>query len=212
MKNYNTVAFGSVHHDFGVVNAVADVAVFDVIDKLFSRHNRAVVLRFGGGSAEVGDTNNVGNTQKLFAGEVGYVRSNLAAFKRFDKVGNVCKITAREVDNANAVLHLCDVVLVDDALGGGKRGDVIGNIIRFCIDSIVIVCLANRTGDRPSVFNGDIRVAADNLHLDIACGVCNHTADRAETDNAESFALDFGADELAFALFNLLCNVGSALE
>ena len=46
------------------------------------------------------------------------------------------------------------------------------------------------------------RVVSHNLHTEINSSIGNKSADSAETDNAECFALDFGTCKRGFAFFN----------
>ena len=78
VNNANAVFAAPGHCDFGKIYRVYDISVLDIIDKLLSRHSRAVVLGFGGGSSQMRDSDNAVNAQNIIGREVGYISRNLA--------------------------------------------------------------------------------------------------------------------------------------
>ena len=202
---------GTGRADVGVVDAVGDVAVLDVVHQLAGGHGGAVVFRFGRARTQVGHADAVFGADELIGGEVGDVALQLAAFQGFQHGVGVHQLAARVVDEHAPVLHLGDVFGVEHALGRGGQGDVYGHKVRLLqqggqVRHVHAVIQVQRAAD------GEVRVVADDVHAQLHGGVCHHHADGAQADDAQRLAQHFMADEGRLALFHRFGNAFGALE
>ena len=210
MYNADSAFPAARHYNFRQVYGVDDIAVFNVIYKLLSSHSRAVILRFGGRSAEVRYCNNALRAQNIVGREIGNIGSNLARFERCQKVFAVYKSAAREIENTYAVLHFSNSRSVYKVFGGIGQRHMHGNIIALFKNFVYIENMDRIVGQIPSRFNRKVRVIAENLHTEGVCGICHHNADSAEAYNTQGLALNFRTGKSALALFYLfayLCAV-----
>ena len=76
-----------------------------------------------------------------------------------------------------------------------------GYIVGFS-ENIALRCLFDVAGEPPCRLDGKVRVTSDDLHSEADGGVCDKSADSAESDNAESLAEELRTREFgAFFLY-----------
>ena len=140
--------------------------------------------------------------QQLLGSKVGHVASNLAGFQTCDDGILVAQTVAGEVENANAVLHLCDAFLADNAAGGIHQRNVYGDVVRLFKD-VVEVCGINYAAlDVQSSIDRQIRVIADDIHAQLDGSVCHADTDGTQADDAQRLACDFWTGKVRLALFS----------
>ena len=83
-----------------------------------------------------------------------------------------------------------------------RERDVQRDVIAVFVNFFAGVDAVNQPVDGPRAFNGQIRVAAVNIHAKAIGDVGDVGADCTEADDAQRFALQFRADKLRFAFFN----------
>ena len=211
MQNADLCACG-IHLCIGEVYGISDVSVLDVVDKLGSSHNCAVVLGLGSGSAQVRNADNVLYADKLIGGEVSDVASDLAAFNSSQNSSGISQLASCEVEYSYAVLHNSDGLFTDSALGISIVRNVDSDIVGSSIEVVNIGngLYAGLKGKR-SLY-GEERIIADHLHAKAHCGICDQNADSTQTDNAQSLSADLGTCEVGLALFYLLADIFLTLE
>ena len=207
MQNADARRARARHFYVGVVDAVLDVTVSQVIVKLTSCHNSAVILGFFGRSTQVGNCYYTGGVDDLFGGEVGNVCRNLTVSESCLELLGIDEVCTGEVDDLNTVFHFCNAFGANHILGLFGCGNVQGDIISLFKNLIIGSRAADAVIEVPSTFNREEGVAADNVHAKVNCGVGNLATNRAKADNAKRFAHQLGACKFGFAFFHLLCNV-----
>ena len=194
------------HGNGRVIDRIDDIAVFKEVGKLATRHLGTVVLRLISRGAEVRNIDDAGIADRFVGREVGDISGDLARSERLLHILGVDEVGARKIDDADAVLHHIQRLFADHPLGFGGGGDMERDIVGFTVDLIVGCGLVHRAGERPRGGNRDIGVATEHGHTQTAGGVCHHTADGAETDYTERFAVKFTADIGGLALLDRFGN------
>ena len=193
---YSAFSLVARERNGGVVDAVGNIPVFDVVDKLVRSHDRAVVFGFGRACAQVGHAYAVFNADELCVGEVGYVPADFAALKGGYDVVGIHKLAAAVVDDDYAVLHLSYGILVYHALGVGSGGGV----YRYKICGFIYLFARGHNfyvgGERKRVERGEVGVGAAYLHAQAVRRVGDFHAYGAEAYNAQHLALYLAAHEL----------------
>ena len=184
--------------------------MLDVIFKFLCRHYGAVVLRFGSGSAQVGNGDNAVHTDEFVIGKVGDDSVNLARFDRFDDVVVDEQVAARAVDYHHAVLHPGYGILVYATLCLGSGRHVQGDIVGYCVKCAQVGNRLDAAVQLGGKRGGKIGVVAHDVHAQGKSGVGYQPAYCAQTDNAQRFAENFLSHKGFFAFFNRLSHVLAA--
>ena len=170
------------------IDAVADVAVAEIIHNLPRGHNRALFLRLRRCGAEVREADNVFPPDELRVREVGHIARDLPALNGGKERVVVHKLAAGKVQYAHAGLHLrkCFGVQVVERL---RRGvNVHGEIVARAEKGMEIRDVLNLAREVPRGIDGEIRIVPAHLHIELERGVCHAGADRAKTNDAEALA------------------------
>ena len=143
--------------------------------------------------------------------EIRDILLDLPHLERFYDRVLVDKSVAGKIQDDYIVLHLCNRVLVDHAARfiGERYMDCY--VMTFRVDLVQVRYVMNMAGQAPCRLHGDERVISVDFHTEIRCCICNHNANRTETDDTELLAADLVACELLFLLLNLLREVFRSL-
>ena len=192
--------------DVGQVDAVADVAVFQVIAQLGGSHHGAVGLALRRAGAQVRRALDALDAQQLLAGEIAEIVRDLAAVQRSQQRVVVHQLAAGKVQHAHTVLAHGQRLRVDGVARRGQVGHVHGQIVapRQHIAQRHAVLHAARKA--PRGVDGDVRVVAQHLHAQRHGGVGHPRADGPKPDDAQRFAAQLRPDKLFFAFFHLFGN------
>ena len=195
------------HGDGGIIDAVGDVAVFQVIGELFRCHIGTVILCFGGACSEVGNAENIFFAEEGFVGEVGDIAGDFPLGDGICHVGTDDEIAARVIDDNDAVLTQCKRVLIEHSLGVGCERNVYGDKVTGLQNSIEIGSEFDASIDHPCALDGEEGVIADDFHAEGEGCVCDHCPDGAKPDDAQFFADDFLSHKLAFSFFDFALSI-----
>ena len=152
------------------------------------------------------------HAQQFLSGEVAAVLCHFAVVQSLQQGGIVHQLAAGKVQHPDAVLAHVQRLCVDGVARGGQVGNMDGQIIALGQHVAQTDAVFDATGQAPRGIDGDIRVVAQHLHAQSHSGVCHPGTDGAQTDDAQRFAAQFGADKLLLALFYILGDGGAALE
>ena len=131
--------------------------------------------------------------RRLFGKNVQRGAGDLARLERAGQRIDVDQLAPRTVDDPNTVFHLGEGVVVDKTLGFRRYSKVQGDVIaarekfveRRQLNTAVVGRFARNKG-----------VMGDHLHSERPRPHGHLHADVAQPDNAERFAVEFGAEEL----------------
>ena len=207
VQHADAAAAGALLGDGGHIHAVADVAVQQVIPQFIGSHHGAVLLAFGGGSAQVRRAHHIAAAQQSLGGEVGEVTGQLAVVQRVQQGGLVHQLAAGVVQQACALLHAGKGRGIQKALGLGGDGDVQGQVIALAQHLGQVHAVNHRAGQVPGSLHADVGVVAVDFHAQMHRIVGNLDADGAQADDAQLFAVQLRADKLLFALLHLFGQV-----
>ena len=152
------------------------------------------------------------HAQQFLSGEVAAVLCHFAVVQSLQQGGIVHQLAAGEVQHPDAVFAHVQRLRVDGVAREGQIGNMDGQIIALGQHVAQADAVIDAAGQAPRGVDGDVRVVAQHLHAQRHGGVGHPCADGAQTDNAQGFAAQFGADKLLFALFHILGDGGAALE
>ena len=119
--------------------------------------------------------------------EIRHICSDLSALKGLSHSLLIDKSIAREIKEADTVLHPGDGIGIDHASGRIVARHVDRNIVALLIYIIQISCDMRSPREAPCRVNRKIWVIAEDIHLKVHSCVCHLNADRAETDHTELF-------------------------
>ena len=136
--------------------------------------------------------------------EVGRIGCHAPALERRQQCRRIDELAAREVQKPHAGLHLRERLGADVAAGRVVQRHVHRDVIAVCEDLIGRGGLCDAAREVPRRIDGEERVEAVDLHAECLRRVGDEHADRAEADDAELFAQQFGAGKRALALFDEL--------
>ena len=188
----------------GKLTALADGAAQQIIRHLLGDLQRDVLLRFGGGGAEMRRADDVrqgkerARRRRLLAKHVDRGAGDVAGFERVDQSRLVDQLAAGAIDQAYALFGRGERVGIDDVAGlvGQRRvqRDEIGAAQKF-------VELDLLDAEMKRALGGQERVVGDHFHLQSDRAVGDDRADIAAADDAERLREDLDAEELVLLPF-----------
>ena len=114
-QHADSVRLAQLH--FRIVYAVMDAAVLQVIPDFRSRHAGAVLFALRRAGTQVRNADHIVRTDDIIVREVGHIASDFAAFQGRQHISCVHQFAAGEVQDAGAVLHLCELLSIDGTTG-----------------------------------------------------------------------------------------------
>ena len=133
----------------GIVDAVFDVAVLQVVGELLNGHDRAVVLGLLVGCVQVGDRDAAPAAGDGRVGEIRHIAADLARAQSQDDSLLVDQDVACHIDQDHACLHHRDRVVVDHPLCRGKRGHMDRDIVADIVDVLNADDMCDTAGQMP---------------------------------------------------------------
>ena len=199
-----SAAAADTHIGIREVHGVMDITVVEVILYLLDRHHRTVVLGLLGGCAEMRQDDGPRHHRRLRIREVGHIGLYLPLVQCFRHIIVIDQHIAGEIQDADAVLHARDGILVDHALRTVDGWYMDRDIVALIVDFIENRRVMHLLGEIPGRLHGKVRIIAIDLHAEVNGGIGDEYADRTEADNAEGLALDLTAGEVLLRLLGIL--------
>ena len=187
-----------------IVHGVADVPVVQVIHDLLHCHDRAVVLRFLCGSAEVGRHDGVLHLHGQRIREIREVRLDLARGKGHGKSVLIHQFVSGEVEKDHAFLHVVDAFLADHARVLVRQRDVDRDVVAGCAELVQAGGMPHLAGQSPGAVDGKVGIIAVDIHAKIDGRIRDFRADGPEADDAQLLAADLRSDKLLLSLLAVL--------
>ena len=184
-----------------IVDAVADVAVLQVIHEFLGCHHRAIVLGLRRGSSKVRRRDTSSHSGYSRIGEVGNIPADPAGSDLLNDGFLVNQDIPRHIDEDHAFLHLLNSFSADHTLCGRKCGHVDRDEVASVVNLIKVKNVCDLPVQMPRRVYRHIRIIAIYFHTEFYRHIGHAHADRAESDDAESLSGELGSGE--FLLFLL---------
>ena len=196
------------HTAGGVVDAVRDIAVFQVILELADGHVGAVGLGLAGAGARVRGNKRIGHLDRLGRGKVAAKPAQLARAQGGVDGVLVNDGLARVVNEDGARCQQVDLLGADHADGVGLAGHVYGEVVAAAAEVLERAHALHLAAQHPRVLDGNERIVAVNVHAQIDAGVGDLGAYVAQTDDADALAFKLAAHKGLLGLFGIDLNLG----
>ena len=196
------------HAASGVVDAVRDVAVLQVILELADGHVGTVGLGLASAGARVRGDKRVGHLDGLGRGKVAAKPAQLALAQGSVDGVLVNDGFARVVDEHGARGQQVNLLGADHADGVGLAGHVHGEVVAAAAQILERAHALHLAAQHPRVLDGNERIVAVDIHAQIDAGVGDLGAHVAQTDDADALALELAAHKGLLGFFGIDLNLG----
>ena len=196
------------HAAGGVVDAVRDVAVFQVILELADGHVGAVGLGLAGAGARMRGDKRVGHLDGLGRGKVAAKPAELARAQGGVDGVLVDDGLACVVDEHGARGQQVDLLGADHADGVGLAGHVHGEVVAAAAEVLERAHALHLAAQHPRVLDGNERIVAVNVHAQVYTGVGDLGANVAQADDADALALELAAHKGLLGFFGIDLDLG----
>ena len=174
-----------------IIHGVPDIAVIQIILQLADSHHCAVILGLLCGCSEVRQNDGVLHFDRERIGEIRHIRPDFSALEGFSHGLLIDKRVARKIEETHAVFHLCDGFSADHAFRRIVAGYVDRDIVALRVYIVQISGDVRSSGKAPGCVDRQVRVIAEDIHVEVHRGIGHLNADRAEADHAEFFIGQF---------------------
>ena len=196
------------HAAGGVVDAVRDVAVLQVILELADGHVGAVGLGLAGAGARVRGDKRVGHLDGLGRGKVAAKPAQLALAQGGVDGVLVDDGLARVVDQHGVGGQQVNLLGADHADGVGLAGYVHGEVVTAAAQVLERAHALHLAAQHPRVLDGNERIVAVDVHAQIDAGVGDLGTHVAQADDADALALELAAHKGLLGLLGVDLNLG----
>ena len=196
------------HAAGGVVDAVRDVAVLQVILELADGHVGAVGLGLAGAGARVRGDKRVGHLDGLGRGKVTAKPAQLARAQGGVDGVLVNDGLARVVDQHGVWCQQVNLLGANHADGVCLAGYVHREIVAAAAQVLERAHALHLAAQHPRVLDGNERIVAVDVHAQIDAGVGDLGTHVAQADDADALALELAAHKGLLGLLGVDLNLG----